>query len=500
MDSPVGGGRATSANIASGAAAVLFPLAVAQFVCTYAGSNMNVAINDIATSLGTDVRGVQLVITFFTLTMAALMIPGSKLTDIWGRRRCFVMGLVVYGLGAILAALAQGLGLLFFGYSLLEGLGSALLIPPVYILITVSLADIQSRAKWFGIVSAAAGVGAAAGPLIGGLITTTISWRASFIFQALLVAVILVMSRRIVDPGVQGTPPQFDLEGAVLSAVGLIFVVVGILQSGTYGWLAAHQAFYVGSVQLIPQGGISPVWLFIAIGAAFLAWFFRHIRSFERAGKAPLVASRMFRNRVSNLGLITQCIQWLTMQGSFFVLSVYIQTALGYSAIQTGLMLSPAIIGILLSSATAQRMAQRRSQRGIIWVGFATTIVGILLLMLLARTQSGFVTFIPGLLLMGIGLGMMLTASVNVVQSAFPERDQGEISGVSRSVSNLGSSLGTAFVGSVLVVQLRPGYSNFVLALVSMICFACLGLIAALLLPSRRRASSPEPQAAALSA
>ena len=478
--------------------AVLFPLAVAQFVCSYAAFNMNVAINSIATDLGTTVRGVQLVITFFTLTMAALMIPGSKLTDIWGRRRCFVLGLIVYGVGALLATFARGLGLLFVGYSLLEGIGSALLIPPVYILITVSLADMQSRAKWFGIVSAAAGVGAAAGPLIGGLITSAISWRASFIFQVLLVAAILVVSRRIVDPGLEGARPHFDLEGAVLSAVGLVFVVFGILQSGTYGWVAARQAFYVGSAQLIPQGGISPVWLFIVIGGAFLAWFFSHIRSYERAGKEPLVASRMFRNRVANLGLVTQCIQWLTMQGSFFVISVYLQTVLGYSAIQTGLTLSPAIIGILLSSATAQRMAQRRPQGAIIGLGFATTIVGLLLLLLFARATSGFVSFIPGLLLMGIGIGMMLTASVNVVQSAFPEQDQGEISGVSRSVSNLGSSLGTAFVGSVLVVQLKAANANFVLALVSMICFAGIGLIAALIAAPRRaargRATQPEPQ------
>ncbi len=238
-----------------------------------------------------------------------------------GRRRCFVLGLIVYGVGALLATFARGLGLLFVGYSLLEGIGSALLIPPVYILITVSLADMQSRAKWFGIVSAAAGVGAAAGPLIGGLITSAISWRASFVFQVLLVAAILVVSRRIVDPGMQGARPHFDLEGSVLSAVGLVFVVFGILQSGAYGWVVARQAFYVGSVQLIPQGGISPVWLFIVIGGVFLAWFFSHIRSYERAGKEPLVASRMFRNRVSNLGLATQCIQWLTMQGSFFVIS-----------------------------------------------------------------------------------------------------------------------------------------------------------------------------------
>src|SRR5262249_34035812 len=154
---------------------------------TYAGTNMNVAISDIARTLGTTVHGVQISITFFTLTMAALMIPGSKLTDIWGRKFCFILGLSLYGLGALIAALAPGLGVLIIGYSLLEGVGSAFLTPPVYILITVSFAYLPARARSFGIISASAGIGAAAGPLIGGLITSTFSWRASFILQVLVV-------------------------------------------------------------------------------------------------------------------------------------------------------------------------------------------------------------------------------------------------------------------------------------------------------------------------
>ncbi len=165
---------------------ILLPLALAQFVCSFAGTNMNVAISSIASDLGTNVQGVQIAITFFLLTMAALMITGSKLTDIIGRKRCFRLGLGIYGLGAAIAALTPGIGILIFGYSLLEGLGSALLIPPVYILATVSFAGI-SRAKAFGTISAAGGIGAAAGPLIGGLITSTISWRVSFILQALIV-------------------------------------------------------------------------------------------------------------------------------------------------------------------------------------------------------------------------------------------------------------------------------------------------------------------------
>src|SRR5215207_11009045 len=177
-------GRGTLAAVIS---SIVFPLALTQFIASYAGSNMNVAISDIAEDLGTTTHWVQTAITLFTLTMAALMIPGSKLTDIWGRKRCFMLGLVVYGAGALLASFAQGLGVLIVGYSLLEGIGSALMIPPIYIILTVAFADLESRAKAFGLVSAAAGLGSAAGPLIGGLITSAISWRASFIAQVLVV-------------------------------------------------------------------------------------------------------------------------------------------------------------------------------------------------------------------------------------------------------------------------------------------------------------------------
>jgi len=464
---------------------MLLPLFLAQFICSYAGSTMNVSISDIAKTLGTDVHGVQIAITFFTLTMAALMIPGSKLTDIWGRKFCFMLGLAVYGLGALIATLAPSLGVLIFGYSLLEGVGSALLIPPVYILVTVSFPDLKSRAKSFGIISAAAGIGAAAGPLIGGVITTAISWRASFFVQVLVVALIIVLARRIADPGIQGAKPRFDLTGAILSAAGLFFVVLGVLQSGTYGWFRASQDFVIGNTVVIPQGGISPVWLFVGIGALILLWFFLHIRSRERAGKEPLLATHLFRNRTSNLGLVTQNIQWLILMGSFFVISVFLQTERGYNAIQTGLILTASTIGILLTSSLAARFAKRYSQKTLIWAGFVITIVGMLLLLLLylASATSSILTFIPGLFLMGAGVGIMLTSSVNVVQSSFPEHDQGEISGLSRCVSNLGSSLGTALVGSVLVTTLVSENQTYALAIITMVVIACIGLIAALLLP-----------------
>jgi MFS family permease len=470
---------------------LVLPLALCQFIASYAGTNMNVAISNIAKDLGTTVIGVQTAITLFTLTMAALMIPGSKLTDLWGRKFCFVLGLLVYGTGAALAAAAPSLGVLIFGYSILEGVGSALMIPPIYIIITVAFTDLPSRARYFGVISAAAGVGAAVGPLLGGLITSAISWRASFVVQVLVVAAIVLMAYRVVVPARTTPTTGFDILGTVLSAVGLVLVVFGVLLSRTYGWFASRQDFTVGNTVVIAKGGVSPVWLFIAAGGLMLFFFFLHIRRWEREGKPPLLSTRLFRSRTSNLGLVTQNIQWLIMQGTFFVISVFLQEVRGFSAIDTGLLLTPATVGILLASVLAGRLAKRYPQRTLIWSGFVLTIIGMVLLLLFARKDSNILTFVPGLLFMGVGVGSMLTSSVNVVQSSFPEKDQGEISGLSRSISNLGSSLGTAIAGSVLVSTLVTGNHQFALALATLAVIAGIGLVAGVLLPRQPIESAP---------
>jgi MFS family permease len=442
---------------------MLVPLALAQFICSYAGSNMNVAINSISHDLGTTVRGVQTAITLFLLFMAALMIPGSKLTDRWGRKRCFVSGLTLYGAGALLSAVAPGLAVLIVGYSVLEGVGSALLIPPVYILATMFFPDVTSRARAFGVVSGMAGIGAAAGPLIGGLITTSVSWRASFLLQAVVVLVIIYLARRILDPVPPNPRSRFDVQGAVLSGLGLFFVVVGILQAGEY------PALMTGSILL---------------GAAFLLWFFVHIRSWERAGKEPLLSTGLFRNRTSNLALITQNLQWLLLMGSAFVVSVFLQVVRGFTAIETGLVFTSATGGILLSSLFAERFVKRRDQRTLICVGFAMSVTGIGILLALVHDSSTVLAFLPGLFLMGLGVGIMLTPSVNVVQSSFPEQLQGEISGLSRSVSNLGSSLGTAIAGTILVSDLASGNRSYALAMTALGVIGLVGLVTGLLLPS----------------
>jgi MFS family permease len=367
------------------------------------------------------------------------------------------------------------------------------MIPPIYILITVVFPDVKSRARYFGIVSGAGGLGAAAGPLIGGLITSAISWRASFGLQVLVVAWIIVLARKIQDPARQGPAPRFDLTGAILSAAGLFFIVLGLLQSRRFGFGASRENWTIAGTVILPKGSLSPVWISVAIGALFLLWFFLHVRSAERKHKDVLLPLRLFRNRASNLGLGTQVIQWLIVQGSFFAASVFLQQVDGYTAIKTGLVLTPATIGILATAAAADRLARRHSQRWLIIVGFSTTIIGMILQLVLVRPHSAVVTWIPGLLLLGAGVGVMLTSSVNVVQSSFPDSDQADISGLSRSVSNLGSSLGTALVGSILVA--RAAETPFAAAFIMMLVFTAIGLLLAVLIPHQSTAAAAPDQA-----
>ena len=452
---------------------VLVPLALAQFICSFAGSNMNVMINDISKDLDTTVRGVQTAITIFLLVMAALMIPGGKLTDRWGRKRCFTIGLTVYGIGALISAVSPGLGTLIVGNSILEGVGTALLIPPVYILTTMLFRDVTSRARAFGVIAGMGGVGAAAGPLIGGVIATTISWRAAFVFQAVIVAVIVVLSRSIVDPVPADPTHPFDTLGAVLSAVGLVLVVAGVLQADNNAALMA---------------------LLLALGGVVLGLFFVHIRARNARARSRCLSTALFRNRTSNLGLVTQNLQWLLLTGTSFVVAAFLQVVRGYNSIETGVIFTAATGGILASSLAAERLAKKYAQRTLVMVGFATTIAGIGLLLVMVKGSPSAFAFAPGLLLVGLGVGVMLTPSVNVVQSAFPGDLQGEISGLSRCISNLGSSLGAAIAGTILVSSI--GDTSYGVAMIVLALFAIVGLGVAMLLPGRRvqHASSAQPE------
>ena len=450
---------------------MLVPLALAQFICSFAGSNMNVMITDISHDLDTTVQGVQVAITLFLLVMAALMIPCGKLTDRWGRKRCFTLGLWIYAVGAVLSALSPGLGVLILGNSILEGVGTALLIPPVYILTTMLFTDLGSRARAFGVISGMGGVGAAAGPLIGGLITTAISWRAAFVFQALVVMTIVFLARGIHDPVPPDPTRPFDTVGAVLSALGLVVFVMGILAA---------------------DNNITLMVVLLVIGAAILGSFFMWIRSASAPVRKRCSPRRSSAIACPNLGLVTQNVQWLMLMGTSFVVSAYLQVVRGYNAIQTGVIFTAATLGILVSSLAAGRLARLFQQRTLILTGFVTTIAGVGFLLGIVKHSPSPWAFAPGLLLIGLGLGVMLTPSVNIVQSAFPEERQGEISGLSRSVSNLGSSFGTAIAGTILVSGLTTPTRSYALAMIVVGAVGLIGLAATAFLRNPEPAQVPD--------
>ena len=277
-------------------------------------------------------------------------------------------------------------------------------------------------------------------------------------------ATIILLSRRMVDPVPPDPQRRFDVVGAILSGVGMFCLVFGILQAGSNNTLLV---------------------VFLVLGAVFLAWFFFYARSRERAGKEPLLSTGLFKNRTCNLALVTQNVQWLLLMGTSFVVSVYLQEVRGYSAVGTGVIFTAATLGILATSLAAERLAKRFAQRTLIVAGFVVTLAGIALLLGLVRASDSIAAFLPGLALVGLGLGAMLTPSVNVVQSSFPEELQGEISGLSRSVSNLGSSFGTAIAGTILVSELATGNRGYAWAMVALILFGLVGLGAALSLPAQ---------------
>ena len=447
---------------------LLLPLALAQFICSFAGSNMNVMLTDMSEDLDTTVQGIQLSITLFLLVMAALMIPFGKLTDQLGRKTCLVLGLAVYGVGAIVSAVSPGLGVLIVGNSILEGAGTALLIPPVYILVTMYWSGVAERARAFGMVSAAGGIGAATGPLIGGWIAATFSWRWAFGFQALIIVIILILTIRLKDPRPREPQRPYDVVGAVLSALGLIVFVIGILAADN---------------DLLLSLGL------MALGAGVIAVFFLWVRRLERRGREPLLATSMFKNRVSNLGLITQNFQWLLLLGTSMLVASYLQVVRGYDAIETGVIFSAATLGILITSLGAGSLVRRFAQRSLVMVGFAIAGIGLLLLLIVSEVPGAW-AFAPGLFAVGVGLGLMLTPSVNLVQSAFPEKLQGDISGLSRSISNLGSSFGTAIVGTLLVLNANASANGYVSAMVPLLVIAAIGLVAAAFLPSAQKLST----------
>jgi MFS family permease len=433
----------------SGGSIVLLTLASAQFLMALDSSVMNVSIATVAKDVGTTVTGIQVAITLYTLVMAAFMITGGKIGQILGRKRAFVIGCVIYGCGSGITALAPTLTFLIIGWSVLEGLGAALILPAVVALVATNFGP-SERPRAYGLVVSAAAIAVALGPLIGGLFTTYASWRWVFAGEVLFVLVILALSRRMADsPAERGV--KLDLVGTFLSAVGLGMIVFGIIRAGTWGF-----------VQPKPDApkwlGASPV-IWLLLGGAgvltlFLLWESRRLRG----GHATLIRPSMLRVRGLQAGLTSFFFQYLLQSGLFFVIPLFLSVALGLSAVATGVRLLPLSVTLLVAAVGVPRLFPAASPRRIVRVGFALITLGIVILIMALDAGAGPEVVTWPLLLIGLGVGSLASQLGSVTVSSLPTSESGEVGGIQNTVTNLGASIGTALAGTVLIAVLTTTF------------------------------------------
>lgn len=436
---------------------VIIILAVSQFVMILDSTVMNVSISTVAHDLGTTISGMQAAITFYALTMAAFMLTGGQLGNLWGRRNAFKIGSVVYGIGSLITALSPTLPVLLFGWSLVEGLGAVLVIPAIAALAAVNYTG-RDRIMAFSLLGAATGLAAAAGPLIGGFMTTYLSWRYVFVAETVIMVCVLLLVSKIHDEKRKtAKPASIDLSSTVLSAAGMAFLVFGVLQSKTWGWITPIAKPTIDGREIAPLG-ISLVAYLILLGVFILWLFVQRQRKLEAAGRNPLLKVSMMSIPVLRSGLGTFFSQYFIIAALFFVIPVYLQTILQYDALKTGVKLIPLSIGLILFSAIGSRMAAKRSARYISRSGQAAMAFGSLLVLGSIDTALNGTLFWAGMFVVGVGFGLLASQLGNVNMSAVSKDDSAEVGGLQGTFQNLGTSFGTAVVGSVFMLTLGTGF------------------------------------------
>lgn len=436
-------------------------LGAAQFVMVLDTTVMNVSISQVVADLHTTVADMQLAITAYTLVMAAFMLTGAKLGDVWGRRRTFAIGLCVYGLGSLTTALSPNITVLLIGWSGIEGIGAVLVIPAIAALTAASYSGTE-RALAFGLLGGIAGAAAAAGPLIGGAITTALSWRVVFAGEDVIVLIVLLFVRRIAQPP-SARGARLDVVGTCLSALGLGLAVFGILRISQWGFFKPIGALTIAGTEITPFG-LSVVPFLIAAGVIVLGAFVRWEQRVVRMGGAPLLAPDLLRVPQMRAGLSSVVSQYLILAGTFFVLPLFLQLVLEENALHTGLKLLPISVTMVVAALGGPRLAQRISPRAVVRIGMAVLLVSIAGLMSTISITLDSLPFALSLAGLGFGIGLVISQLGNVVMSSVPESRSSEAGGVQGTAQNLGQSLGTALIGAVLLLGLTTGFQERVAA------------------------------------
>ncbi len=433
----------------------LIALAGAQFIMVLDQSVMNVSISQLVAEFDTTVTTIQAVITLYCLVMAMLMLTGGKIGDIIGRRRAFVVGLAIYATGSAITAVSQSVAMLAFGWSILEGIGAALVLPAMAALIAGNFEG-RDRKAAYAVIGGVAGAGIAIGPILGGWATTVLTWRVVFVGEVVIVIGILAMVGKVADAVRTGPAPKLDLVGTVLSAAGLGAIVLGVLQSTTWGFIEPKES-------PVTPFGLALTPFVIAFGGLLIWAFVRWQRHREAAGTDPLVHLDLVKVPPLRAGLIGLFSQNLILMGVFFTIPLYLQLVLGLDALETGVKMLPTSVAMFLAAAFGSRLATRYSVRGVTRAGLATTALACGLLLATMQPDLGDVAFAVSMAALGVGMGLIASQLGLVVQSSVDASGRGEAGGLQYTGQQLGSSLGVALIGAIVLSALTGSFVSTIL-------------------------------------
>jgi EmrB/QacA subfamily drug resistance transporter len=432
--------------------AVLAVLSAAQFLMVLDQAVMNVAISQLVEDFDTTVTTIQAVIALYALVMAGLMLTGGKLGDIYGRRRVFAIGLVIYGIGSGLTAASWSVPSLMLGWSILEGIGAALVLPALVALVAGTYRG-KDRAVAYGVLGGVAGAGIAVGPILGGWVTTDFTWRLVFVGEVVVAIGILIGTRLMAEPESEGERPVLDWVGGVLSAAGLAVLVFGVLQASNWGWLAPRNS-------PIAPFGFSLTPFVIAAGGVLLGAFVSWEQRRERRGEEPLIDLGLLKIPPLRSGVAMFLAQNLILMGIFFTIPLFLQIVQGLDALETGVRMLPTSVGLFVSAIVGSSLATRFTPRALVRTGLGLVFISALLLLGTIEPELDNASFLFAMGVLGVGMGLVVSQLGNVVQSAIGDEQRSEAGGLQYTAQQLGSSLGTALLGAIVITGLIAAFTG----------------------------------------
>ena len=418
----------------------LIVVAFASFIIALDATFMNVSISQVVVDLSTDVSTIQSIMSFYTLITAACMLLSAKLQDIVGKKKLFLIGTALYGLGTFTAAISSSATMLFIGWSVIEGIAGALMLPATISIVSGTYSG-EKRTVALAIVGVMGAVAAAIGPLFGGVMTTFLSWRYGFGCELLIVFIILIMRNRIPDFAPTESRSDLDITGSIISFIGLVLLVLGIL---------SLSKDFNSSVIIIILG---------LVALAIFAFF--EVRR-KRNGKVPLLDMDLFKDRNLRVGTLILLISYLAMGGALFAVSLYLQSVLQLNAFNTGLTTLPMTIGLLIFAILAPSLSAKLNHKIIIAIGCIMAIIGCLMLSNQFRLDMPIMNLVPGLFVLGAGLGFIMALCTDIALVNIPKESQNNASGINSTGQSLGESMGTAIIGIILILGVMGGISTAV--------------------------------------